>query len=71
MSSTRNPMLAAAFVALAVVCVVFAVLYMLGVVGWFSTDPNSHAPHTKHAIVLGVVAVAALIAANFARPKPA
>ena len=71
MQNIRNPMFAAAFVALAVVCILFAVLYLLDVVGWFSSDPNSHAPHTKHAIVLGVVAVAALIAANFARPKPA
>jgi hypothetical protein len=71
MQSTRSPLLAVAFVALAVVCVVLGVLYLLDVVAWFSTDPNSHGPHTKHAIVLAVVAVAALIAANFARPKPA
>jgi len=63
-------MLAFAFVALALVCVVFAVLYLLDIVGWFSRDPSSHSPHTTHAIVLVVVAVAALIAANFARPKP-
>jgi hypothetical protein len=64
-------MLSLAFVALAVLCVVLAVLYLLDIVSWLSSDPNAHGPHTKHAIVLGVVAVAALIAANFARPKPA
>jgi hypothetical protein len=63
-------MLAIAFVALALVCVLFAVLYLLDVVSWLTRDPSSHSPHTTHAILLGVVAVAALIAANFARPKP-
>jgi hypothetical protein len=64
-------MLAAVLVAVAVVCVALAVLYMLDIVNWLSTDPSARGPHTKHAIVLAVVAVAALIAANFARPKPA
>jgi hypothetical protein len=71
MQSARSPMLAAALVAVAVASVVLAVLYMLDVVNWLSSDPNARGPHTKHAIVLAVVAVVALIAANFARPKPA
>ena len=67
----RSPVLSLALVVVAIVCVVLAVLYLLDIVSWLSSDPNAHGPHTKHAIVLGVVAVAALIAANFARPKPA
>ena len=45
-----------------------AALYAFGVLQIFVTDPN--APHHyTHAILFGVLAVASLIAANFARPK--
>jgi len=66
---TQSATLAIALVAFAVLCVILAVLYFFGVVNVLST--HSSGRHTTHAIVLGVVAVAALIAANFARPKTA
>jgi NADH:ubiquinone oxidoreductase subunit 2 (subunit N) len=54
----------------AVVCVVLAVLYYFGVIQFMVSDPHAH-NHPTHAIVLLVAAVACLVAANFARPKPA
>jgi hypothetical protein len=71
MLNTRSPLLSVALVVVAVACVVLAVLYLTDVVTWLTTDPNKKGPHTTHAILLGVVAIAALIAANFARPKSA
>ncbi|MFZ0216022.1 MAG: hypothetical protein WAM30_08790 [Candidatus Dormiibacterota bacterium] len=52
---------------LAVVFVVLAVLYATGTVHYFTTP----GPHYKHAILLAVLAVLALIGANFARRRPA
>jgi hypothetical protein len=71
MPNTQSPLLSVAFVVVAVICVVLAVLYLTDAVTWLTSDPNRRGPHTTHAIVLGVVAIAALIAANFARPKQA
>jgi hypothetical protein len=66
---TQSPALAIGLVAVAVICVVLAVLYFVGAINVLSTHGSGR--HTTHAIVLGVVAVAALVAANFARPKTA
>lgn len=56
------------FLLLAVVCAVLAVLYYMGVIQLFVSDPHA-AHHTTHAILFGVLAVASLIAFNFTRPK--
>ena len=71
MPNTQSPLLSVALVVVAVICVVLAVLYLTDAVTWLTSDPSRKGPHTTHAIVLGVVAVASLIAANFARPKHA
>ena len=71
MPNTQSPLISVALVVVAVLCVVLAVLYLTDVVTWLTSDPSRKGPHTTHAIVLGVVAIAALIAANFARPKQA
>jgi hypothetical protein len=68
MQTQGDQSLAVTLVVLAAICVVLAVLYAFGVIGWFSIDPGARA-HYKHAILLMAVAVAALIAANFVRPK--
>jgi hypothetical protein len=61
--------LALAFVLLAVVFAVLAVLYALGTISWL-TFSAGHTHHYTHAVVLGVLALVSLVAANFARPKP-
>jgi hypothetical protein len=66
---SQSSALAIGLVAAAVICVILAVLYLVGAINVLST--HSSGPHTAHAIVLGVVAVAALVAANFVRPKTA
>jgi uncharacterized membrane protein YidH (DUF202 family) len=66
---TQSATLAIALVAFAILCLVLAVLYFVGAINVLST--HSSGRHTTHAIVLAVVAVGALIAANFARPKTA
>lgn len=58
------------FVLGALVCAVLAVLYYFAIVQVLVSDPHAH-NHPTHAIVLLVAAVACLVAANFARPKPA
>lgn len=55
-------------VALAVVFLVVAGLYAMGVLQFMVTDPHA-AHHYTHAILFGVLAVASLIGANFARSK--
>lgn len=60
--------LAVALVVLAVVFVVVAGLYYEGVLQIAVSDPHA-AHHTTHAILFAVLAVASLIAANFAREK--
>jgi hypothetical protein len=60
--------LAAALVVLAVLFLVVAVLYAVGVLQILVTD--SHASHHyTHAVLFVALAVASLVAANFARPK--
>lgn len=68
MPTNRSFALAAGLVVLAVVFVVLAVLYAEGVIGFLSRDPSSP-HHYTHAFGLAVLALASLIAANFARPK--
>ena len=53
---------------LAVIFLVLAGLYYEGVLQIFVSDPHA-AHHTTHAILFGVLALASLIAANFARDK--
>lgn len=56
------------FLALGLLCVVLAVLYGLGVLQIFVSDPHA-AHHTTHAILFSVLAIACFIAFNFTRPK--
>jgi hypothetical protein len=57
-----------ALVALAVVFLVVAGLYALGVLQFMVSDPHA-THHYTHAILFFVLAVASLIGANFARSK--
>ena len=64
----RGTSLAAGLVALAVVFLVVAVLYAFGVLQILVSDTHaSH--HYTHAVLFVGLAVASLVAANFARPK--
>jgi hypothetical protein len=56
-------------VALAVIFVVLAVLYLMAVINVFASSPGVH--HVKHAAVLGVLALACLVGASFLRPRTA
>jgi hypothetical protein len=59
---------AAGLVVLAVVFLVVAVLYAFGVLQIAVSDPHaSH--HYTHAVLFVGLALASLVAANFARPK--
>jgi hypothetical protein len=59
-----------ALVVLAVVFLVVAGLYAVGVLQFMVSDPHaSH--HYTHAILFSVLAIASLIGANFARSKRA
>jgi hypothetical protein len=58
-----------ALVALAAVFVVLAVLYLLAVINFFASQTGTR--HVKHAVVLGVLAVASLVGASFLRPRTA
>jgi hypothetical protein len=60
--------LAIGLVLLAVVFVILAGLYYEGVIQIFVTDPHA-AHHTTHAILFSALAIASLIAANFARSR--
>jgi hypothetical protein len=53
---------------LGVVFLVIGILYAVGVLQIFVTDPSSP-HHYTHLILFVVLAVAAFIAANFTRPK--
>ena len=60
--------MAMGLVVLAVVFFIVAILYAFGMLQIFVSD--SHAPHHyTHAVLFIVLAVASLVAANFARPK--
>ena len=61
--------LAVGLVVLAVIFAVLAVLYGVGAISFLAS--TSSGPHTKHAILLGVLAVLSLIGANFARRRTA
>jgi hypothetical protein len=63
----RSTPIAAGFGILAVVFLVVAALYALGILQLFASTTTG--PHIKHAILFVVLAVASLIAANFTRPK--
>jgi hypothetical protein len=52
---------------LAVVFVVGAALYAMGAINLLAS-PAAH--HYKHAALLGVLAVASLVAASLVRPRP-
>jgi hypothetical protein len=60
--------LAIALVVLAVVFIVIAGLYYEGVLQILVTDSHA-AHHPTHAILFTVLAIASLVAANFARAK--
>ena len=60
--------LSIALVVLAVVFLVIAGLYALGLIQFMVSDPHA-AHHYTHAILFFVLAVASLIGANFARRK--
>jgi len=62
----KSTPVALGFVILAVVFLVVAALYALGVLQIFASTSG---PHIKHAILFAVLAVASLIAANFTREK--
>jgi hypothetical protein len=64
----RGTSLAAGLVVLAVVFLVVAVLYAVGVLQILVSDTHS-AHHYTHAVLFVALAVASLVAANFARPK--
>jgi hypothetical protein len=64
----RGNSLAAGLVVLAVVFLVVALLYAFGVLQILVSDTHaSH--HYTHAVLFVGLAVASLVAANFARPK--
>ena len=64
----RGNSLAAGLVVLAVLFLVVAVLYAFGVLQILVSDTHaSH--HYTHAVLFVGLAVASLVAANFARPK--
>ena len=62
----KSNTLAVGFVVLAVVCIVIAALYAVGILQFLSSGSGVH---IKHAILFGVLAIASLIAANFTRER--
>ena len=62
----KSNSLAVGFVVLAVVCIVIAALYAVGILQLLSSGSGVH---IKHAILFGVLAIASLIAANFTRVR--
>jgi hypothetical protein len=64
----RGTLLAAGLLVLAVLFLVVAVLYAFGILQFLVSDTHaSH--HYTHAVLFVALAVASLVAANFARPK--
>lgn len=63
--------MAVALGVLGIALLVIAVLYAIGGVLPTFTSSSAAGPHYKHAILFIVLAVASLVAANFARPKAA
>lgn len=66
---TRSSPVAVALGVLGAVFIIVAALYALGVLQIATSSASG--PHYKHAILFAVLAVASLVAANFARPKTA
>ena len=66
---TRSSPVAVALGVVGVVFIIVAALYALGVLQIATSSASG--PHYKHAILFAVLAVASLVAANFARPKTA
>jgi hypothetical protein len=64
----KSNSVALGLVILAVVFFVIGVLYYLGVLQIAVSDTHA-AHHTTHAILFSVLAIASLIASNFAREK--
>ncbi len=64
----KSNSLALGLVIVAVVFFVIGVLYYLGVLQIAVSDTHA-AHHTTHAILFSVLAIASLIAANFARER--
>ncbi|HEX7265737.1 MAG TPA: hypothetical protein VF383_16285 [Candidatus Dormibacteraeota bacterium] len=64
----KSNTLAIGLVVLAVVFVILGALYYEGVLQIAVSDPHA-AHHTTHAILFAVLAVASLVAANFARGR--
>ena len=64
----KSNSLALGLVILAVVFFVIGVLYYMGVLQIAVSDTHA-AHHTTHAILFSVLAIASLIAANFARER--
>lgn len=64
----KSNSLALGLLILAVVFFVIGVLYYLGVLQIAVSDTHA-AHHTTHAILFSVLAIASLIAANFARER--
>jgi hypothetical protein len=62
----KSNSLAVGFVILAVVCIVVAALYAVGILQFLSSGSGVH---IKHALLFGALAVASLIAANFTRER--
>ncbi|HEY4027829.1 MAG TPA: hypothetical protein VGO86_15485 [Candidatus Dormibacteraeota bacterium] len=69
-SIPRSGPLSILLVVLALVFAVLAVLYAAGTIQFAVSDPTA-AHHPTHAILLAVLCVASLVAANFTRPRSA
>lgn len=69
-SIPRSAPLSILLVALAVGFAVLAVLYAMGTIQVLVSDTHA-THHYTHTIVMGVLAIACLIAANFTRPQAA
>jgi hypothetical protein len=64
----RGTPVAAGLVVLAIIFLIVAVLYAFGILQILVSDTHaSH--HYTHAVLFVALAVASLVAANFARPK--
>ncbi len=57
------------FLLLGLIFVVIAILYVIGGILPTFSSSGVAGPHYKHAILAAVLAVASLIAFNFARPR--
>jgi hypothetical protein len=62
-----GPSIALGLVALALLLFVLAVLYALGVVNVLAF--HGAGPHYKHAVLLAILGIASLVAANFVRRR--